>query len=409
MKIIIFTDVYYGGIKTYLNNLISFICNKFKKIRIEIVFYGDKNTYLKFIKDFKNYSNIKIHFISINFSNLISYIEIFLKSFFYFIIKKIINLSKKQKTIFLFNTVKSSLFLPFFHIFKNENDRFYFQFHGFYDKERLSEEIFDLNFNKSIFIVKKIRLIIISIKFFFRNYLSKFIFFFFYKIIVLSNYSKKEFLKFYKLNPNKVFLLKPGIPNLEQNKLINNTFFSDKSYLKIGIFQRLEPRKKIIEVLKVFRKVLSLNQKIILFIFTPFVNLNMNYFLKMIKEIDELNLGNNIFFINNPSNLAFFYKNIDITILSSFELETFSFSSIESLINFTPVFAYYKSGAKDYIIDKKNGFLFSNLLDLEKKLIDIVKNKKIIIEMKKYLKKNKKKLLSEYNWEKYFINLIQLK
>lgn len=107
------------------------------------------------------------------------------------------------------------------------------------------------------------------------------------KIVTSSNFSKKELIKFYKINPKKIEVIYGGVPELPEveENFIEKTLYKfniDKPYfLYIGNWR---PRKNLLGLIKVFKLFLEKNKVDFLLVIGGRKNIR---FLDLEKEIRE--------------------------------------------------------------------------------------------------------------------------
>ncbi len=116
--------------------------------------------------------------------------------------------------------------------------------------------------------------------------------------------------------------------------------------------------------------------------------------------IKKYNLEKNIIFLGfvEEKELPKLYATADIFILTS-KFEGFGIANCEALASGTPVVTYNTSAAKDFIIDRKNGFVTNhNYKEFAKKIIQILNNHKLL----KNMSLNSRKILEKkYTWNIY--------
>ena len=187
---------------------------------------------------------------------------------------------------------------------------------------------------------------------------------------------------FSKLIPNKIIYCSERSKNFHENKhfyskkkskLIDNGF-SDKDYffsenlrlnfrknnkinkaeIIIGYAGRYARQKNIKSLLSAFSKISIIHNKIYFYM----VGKDINYQNKeLVQIVQNLNIKDKVFFLNEQKSLLEFYNGIDLLILASHS-ESFPNVIAESMLCKTPVLSS-QSGCSEKIIDKC-GFTFIN-------------------------------------------------
>jgi len=217
------------------------------------------------------------------------------------------------------------------------------------------------------------------------------------RIIAVSEYTKKEILKFYKIRAEKIEVIYQGIPNANCGL---NFKLSDSQF-----FQKYEIKKPYIFYTGVWR-----NHKNIVGLIFAFDILRKKYkkdislilggkedpfYPEVRRNWENLGLGDDIItpgFIENEE-MGLFLKNAELFVLPSF-VEGFGFGPLEALSYKTPV-AVSDAGAMPEVLgDAALYFDPNDSKDIAKKINRLFEDgniRKIILE-------NGEKRLKRYNW-----------
>jgi len=410
-KIFITTTALVGGIGTFLKDFIKIAIKNKSYIKLIVFFSRNSEDYRVINYFIKEFPQIEIVFIDIKSNNIIKKIfEISLKSIIFF--KTIFD---KKPDIIFNNTTPETLIFIFFKKFFFKSIPLIFQFHGAFSYERYGEEKYFLLLNDNQFIFKKIKLIFLRIKFFVRKFYDFLVYKNVDKIVVFSKYANNFLINNFRINPKKIFLIKPGIfllKNINVKKINKNLNkiklgFNNKINLII-IVSRLEPRKGIIEAIKALGYLKNERNDFLSLLISP-MNLSFNeYFYNVLFFVNKLKLGKNLMFINNPppKEIKQLIRAADLLIMPSIDLETFGFVTLEALASATPIIAF-DIGANSELIDRNVGFIVDVIQPyaLKKKVDYFLNLKKNIKEKMQHecLKKAK-----SYNWNSYFNNLLKI-
>ena len=195
-------------------------------------------------------------------------------------------------------------------------------------------------------------------------------------IIALSNQSKKDLIKYTKINKNKITVIYPHIENIFNESRINKKKISLNYKLPIN-------KKKII----VFDTSFYKNYKYSFKLFLELQKKNKNIILIKIGNHSEINNRDNI--LNSVYNFNFLsrhqmseiYKISDLLLFPSL-YEGFGIPCMEAMKTGLPVVASNKGSLKEILSSK-------SVFNLSKKKI-IIKHILKLFSDKKYLEKHKK-------------------
>ncbi len=241
-----------------------------------------------------------------------------------------------------------------------------------------------------------------------KNFLIKFLMFLSIKLsdklIVNSNFAKKEIKQKLKLNSNKIFVNYLGVQNdiIKQEKKKNNLKFNFKNKYILSVSSCVRYHD-FFQILKAFKKTKN-KIKNVKFVLIMQI-LDKKYYYE-IKSYVEQNFHNNeiYFFENlNPTLMKKFYENSMLYIFSSY-CEVFGLTSLEAMKNKTPVLISKSSALPE--INGKAAIYFN-----PKNHMDIANKIKRLIEssgLRKSLIKKGIKQARKFNWFLTYKSLIKI-
>jgi len=218
-------------------------------------------------------------------------------------------------------------------------------------------------------------------------------------IIAVSEYTKKEILKFYKIKPEKIEVIYQGIPNANKGSGFN---ISDEEFLEkykikkpyifyTGVWRN---HKNVVGLIKAFKILKEKHKQDICLVLggkeDPF-------YPEVRKSWEELGLENDIVspgFIKNEE-LGLFLKNAEVYVQPSF-VEGFGFGPLEALSYSTPVAVSNAGAMPEALGDAALYFDPNNFEDIAEKMKKALKS----AEWRERLVKNGKKRLERYDWKK---------
>lgn len=219
-------------------------------------------------------------------------------------------------------------------------------------------------------------------------------------VITISEASKDDILKKYRINKKKIFVTYPGIKNkfLKKDESMDLKKFNiDFPYiLFVGT---LQPRKNIVKLMEAFGLVISDKKNNL-----SFKNLKLVIVGKpgwMYKEIlqapKKLSLEKDIVFLDsvNDEDLAVLYQNAECFVLPSL-YEGFGLPILEAMKNNCPVLTSNVSSMPEAGGDAAIYFNPHSVIDIADKLIKVLTNDKLRKEM---VKKGQKQV-EKFSWEK---------
>jgi len=238
----------------------------------------------------------------------------------------------------------------------------------------------------------------------FENFLSKTYFkmmyygakYFSKKIITSSSFSKKELIKFYKINPEKIDVIYGGPPELPKineefiQKTIKKFKLDTPYFIYIG---NTRPRKNIIGLLKAF-KIFSEKYPVYKLVLAGRID---KRFLDISDEIKKIGLYNKVIqtgFISEEEKVALYKKAITLTFPSYYE--GFGLPVLEAQSLGTPVLTSNTSSLPEVGGDS---VLYVNPYDIE----NIVQGMEKIAfheELRENLIKKGFENIKQFSWEK---------
>ena len=220
-----------------------------------------------------------------------------------------------------------------------------------------------MNFNNYDFFAKLVNLI--------EHFLSKIP----NGIITNSEDAKKLFINHYKISKNKVFYIPNGIDtkiffpikNKKQNQYLRIKY--KKNYI-IGMVARLDPMKDHITFFYAINDILK-KRKDIFFVCVGKGNINIKN--KLINLSKNLNIYNNIAFIDSCDDMNIFYNQLNILTLTSEFGEGFSNAISEALSCNIPCVVSNVGESANIVGSDKYVFKKKDYISLSKKWEEILK------------------------------------
>ncbi len=217
------------------------------------------------------------------------------------------------------------------------------------------------------------------------------------KIIAVSEYTKKEILKFYKINPKKIDVVYQGVPNINNglNFNISNKEFLEKYKIKkpyifyTGVWRNHKNVVGLIYAFEILRKKYKKD------IFLILGGREDSFYPEVRKTWEDLDLGSDIItpgFIKNEE-MGLFLENAEVFVLPSF-VEGFGFGPLEALSYDTPVAVSDAGAIPEALGESALYFDPKNYEDIAKKINILLENKR----MRKVMLKKGKEKLNKYNW-----------
>jgi len=176
------------------------------------------------------------------------------------------------------------------------------------------------------------------------------------KIIAVSEFTKNQIIKFYRLNQEDIKVIYHGTDEFKKTVRINsekfiheNGFSNKKIILFVGRID--DPRKGLEPLIRAFKQVLNETDAILVVIGSG----DKTKFVELSKKLD---ISPNIFFMGfvDDNTLHKFYQSCDVYVCPS-KLEGFGLTILEAVINGAPVIAFKVGAIPEIIQDGKNGLL----------------------------------------------------
>lgn len=217
------------------------------------------------------------------------------------------------------------------------------------------------------------------------------------KIFVVSNKIKRDLIKNFKVDENRISVIYPGVDPIEKleekekNDIftfgISATFFKRKGGLIfLAALRILKSKKCKFKAIMILRNTKSSKTR----------------WLKLLLKI--FNISDEVEFISYQNPMSDFYKKLDCLVMPSVE-EAFGLVALEAMINKLPCIVSSCSGVSEIIEDGESGFIFDIKNNASKNLAH--KMSKIIKNPEKVEKciNNAHKIAQKYSWQKTFADL----
>ncbi len=182
-------------------------------------------------------------------------------------------------------------------------------------------------------------------------------------IIISTPYSKRKIVNSFPFLKNYGFSVIPNGVRMTKFKRNNNDNLKNKiglpsNSMVILSIGRLNSKKRIINVVRVFKKVLSKTPNLYLVIAhpKPFLEEELLYKKKLLDEVNKLGITNKVLWKENPLNIPQLYWLSDL-VLSFSEEENLSMTMIETLASGT-IFASSTPGSTKSILKSIDEVLY---------------------------------------------------
>ena len=212
------------------------------------------------------------------------------------------------------------------------------------------------------------------------------------KIFCISQSTQEDVVNHYKISPEKTELIECGLNkkifySTRVNKIMN------KNLLYVG---RLVPRKNLLDLIAIFKKLVSLDSQFRLQIVGDG---NNSYKKKLQQKIIDNNLEKKVMFHGfiSDKKLNGVYKKSSLFVFTSL-VEGFGLVLLEAMSKGLPIVAYDVNGVRDVIINNINGYLIKpfNHQDFIDRVLLFYKNKKTYQQFSK----NAIKRVDNFSWDK---------
>lgn len=211
------------------------------------------------------------------------------------------------------------------------------------------------------------------------------------KIIAVSKTTKKDIVKNYQIDENKVEVIYNGFEKIVSGRTGKTAEVKLKKYiLYVGT---LQPRKNLIVLIEAFDKFLQINKDFKLIIVGKKGWLYENIF----EKVKMMKLEKKIIFTDHVSDqeLIWYYKNAFCLVLPSF-YEGFGIPVLEAMNFDCPVVASFSSSLPEIGEDASLYFDPKNPDDLLEKLNSLKENQ----ELRKELITKGRQRIKDFSWEK---------
>lgn len=223
--------------------------------------------------------------------------------------------------------------------------------------------------------------------------------------LIVQNYSIFDILKKkYLIHKTKICVIPNGVSTsvltpINKNRARRLMGLRKESILLLWI-GRLDKNKNPLKMLKILKELRNNSKDIQLIMIGDGI---------LRDEIESYIIQNNLNEIvllkswQDQKNLSYFYSACDI-FLSTSNQEGFSNVILEAMYHSLPIIAIKNQGNKD-LISEKNGILTKNdQYQIEKAIINLIKDKKLRIKMSN----NSKKLSEKYDWNRINNEIIKI-
>ncbi len=195
------------------------------------------------------------------------------------------------------------------------------------------------------------------------------------KLIVNSNFAKKEIINYLGLKDNKIEVVYLGADNQDETKTKNinlqNFDYTSEYILCVSSCVRYH---NFITILEAFKNILYKDKKNLKLVFISQV-LDKGYFAEIKRYISKNFLKNEIIFLNNldKDNIKKFYTNALFYIFSSY-CEVFGLTTLEAMLNKCPVLVSKSSALTEINSDSAIYFNPDNQIEIREKMLDLINN-----------------------------------
>lgn len=227
------------------------------------------------------------------------------------------------------------------------------------------------------------------------------------KVITVSEHSKMDIIKYYKLEENNIFICSPSIDfnsyYLKENELVVDTLIkfniSSEYLLYIGT---VEPRKNLITLLEAYKEIVNekvLDCKLVICGKTGWLTDEVNTYIK------EYNLQNNIIFTGYVSQeeKVHLLKKAKLFIFPS-KYEGFGMPLLEAMVTGVPIIASNNSSIPEVVGDAALQFPSNDYKDLKTKIIQLYNSP---VEKERLVSIGKQQV-RKFTWEKSVDELLSV-
>ncbi len=211
------------------------------------------------------------------------------------------------------------------------------------------------------------------------------------KIISVSNFTKKDILKYFKIKSKKIEVIYEGVPSELSES--NISFNSVPYLLYVG---NAYPHKNLERLILAFNK-LSKNKKDLKLVLVG----EIDYFYKQLQKMGSSNIVFKDFVSDDE--LSILYQNASLYVFPSL-YEGFGLPPLEAMTYNLPVVSSSSSCLPEILGDAAIYFNAENIDDMIDKIKLVLNNK----ELQKELILKGKKQIKKYSWEKMVKNILRI-
>ena len=227
------------------------------------------------------------------------------------------------------------------------------------------------------------------------------------KTITISEFTKKDVIKTFNTNPDKISVIYEGMDKEKYQKKSNTKKFeiarekydlSDKYILSVG---HLEPRKNYLRLIKAFeiiKKKNKLSHKLII------IGRENWKFKEIFELINKLGLNEHVVLTRfvSEDDLITIYQNADVFVTASI-FEGFGFTPLEAMAAGIPVAASNASSIPEVVGDAANMFDPLDVDDIANKIYEVI----CIDRLRKELVHKGHKNLKRFDWKECCSQTVQ--
>lgn len=225
------------------------------------------------------------------------------------------------------------------------------------------------------------------------------------KVITISQNTKKDIIKYYGTDPNKVVVIhngydKPELVDKEYSiEYIGNKYKIRDYLLMVGIHYRY---KNLHSVIIAYSKIrVSINKKLVIV-----GNYNLKYGFELKKLVDKLNLNDYVIFTGyiDEADKHFMYQAANLFIYPSL-YEGFGLPILEAMANGTPVICSNTSSLPEIVDDAAVLFNPNDVDDIKNKIIAFCNDDNKLKQI--YVDKGFENI-KKYSWENTVSRIIKV-
>ena len=209
------------------------------------------------------------------------------------------------------------------------------------------------------------------------------------KIICISENTKKDLLKYYKLDEKKISVTLLGRPEFKDYKIIDDKFLNDPFILFVGDRNKYKNFKSLVKAFFISKK-LSNDFNLICFGNSPFSADEIDYFLRENFDIKKIK-----FISGDDKNLNYLYMKAELYVCPS-KYEGFGLTILEAMNMDCPIISSGTSSLKEVGGNKIEYFDPNNINDMSERIESLIYNQ----EKKKIMINSYKKHLENFSWQK---------